>query len=270
MGEISLILGTVLSQLSIGTFIATFVLAYLLNKVEAATAFRSYLVSFAAGVAGLGAMILHLGHPLSAFNAFFNLGQSWLSREVLFYGAFLALSFVFLLCQKMNKESLLKPLGIVTSIIGVCAVFVTSMIYTVPAIPAWNSANTPVSFALTALMLGVPLALFLTRVKECGAGAARVVSAAAILALGVTVVYVSTLLAGVPAGSGSAYLMMENFMFWVRLAILAVTGCGAGYLAVKSAKGKELSLNTFALFFALLIVSEFMGRFLFFETIVRL
>lgn len=270
MGDISLILGTVLSQLSIGTFVTVFVLAYLLKKVEPSTAFRAYIVSFAAGVIGLGAMILHLGHPLLAFNAFFNLGSSWLSREVLFYGGYLGLNFLVLVFGKLNKENLMKPLGILASLAGICAVFVTSMIYTIPSIPAWNSANTPVSFILTALLLGVSLAIFVTKVDEGKAGAARVISAAAIVALAVTVVYVTTLLAGVPAGAGSAYLMMENAVFWVRLALLAVTGIGAGYLAYKEAKGKDFSLGVFGVFFALLVVSEFMGRFLFFETIVRL
>lgn len=269
MGDISLILGTVLSQLSIGTFIAAFVVVGLLGKADASVAFRTHLVSFVAGVVGLGAMILHLGHPLLAFNAFFNLGRSWLSREVLFYGGYLALSFVFLICLKLNKENLLKPLGLLSALCGVCAVFVTSMIYTIPGVPAWNSANTPVSFALTAVMLGVSLAFCLSGDQERSAGGAKLVAAAAVVALAVTVVYVTALLGGSDAAAGSAYLMTQNALFWVRLALLAVVGCGAGFLGVK-AKGGAVSVTMFGGLFVLLAVSEFIGRFLFFSTIVRL
>ena len=81
MGDLSLILGTVLSQVSIGTFITTFVVAHLLKKVDGQIAFKSSLVAFIIGVMGIGTMIMHLGHPLLAMNAFFNLGRSWLSRK---------------------------------------------------------------------------------------------------------------------------------------------------------------------------------------------
>ncbi|MGN0306738.1 MAG: dimethyl sulfoxide reductase anchor subunit family protein [Lachnospiraceae bacterium] len=268
MGDVSLILGTVLSQLCIGTFIATFVVDYFMGKADKGAAFYSYLAAFISGVVGLGAMILHLGHPFLAFNAFFNLGRSWLSREVLFYGGFLGVSFLFLVCLKLKKEGVLKPLGILACLLGVCAVFVTSMIYTIPSIPAWYSANTPISFALTAVMLGVSLAVLLCKPEGMAAGGAKLVGAVAILAFISTLIYVSTLAGGNYAAAGSAYLITQDSMYLARMAILGIVGIYAIYAGIR--KRDTLTSKQFTAFFALLLISEFLGRILFFGTIVRL
>lgn len=270
MGEISLILGTLFSQLSIGVFITGFLLGFVLKKVDEKTSFRTALVSFVIGFVGLVAITTHLGHPLLAFNALFNVGRSWLSREVVTYGGFLGFCFLYVIAQKLNKTQALKPLGIIATVFGIAAVIATSLIYTIPSIPAWDSANTPISFALTSIMLGVSLAFFL-----CGAygdsklGGAMVVGLASFLALVGTAIYVTSLNAGVPAASGSAYLMMNSAMFWLRLVILAAVAVISGVVIAKKGEVKMFTPSLFGVFFALLVVSEFMGRVLFFGTIVR-
>ena len=270
MGDLSLILGTVFSQIAIGTFITTFVVAYLLKKADGQAAFKSILVAFIIGVLGIGTMILHLGHPFLAMNAFFNLGRSWLSREVLFYGGFLGLTFLYLVCNKLNKENLLKPLGILASICGICAVFVTSMIYTVPSIVAWNSVNTPISFALTALMVGIPLGIYLTKATELVVDGSRLVATFALVAITTTLVHTSTLAASVAAGAGSAHLLLTSPLFWVRLVLLAAA-CLISFVAAVKAKDKSACPCNYRLVvIILLIAAEFIGRILFFGTIVRM
>lgn len=270
MGDLSLILGTVLSQIAIGTFITSFVATHLLKKADPKDAFKAIVTAFVVGVLGIGAMILHLGHPLHAMHAFFNLGRSWLSREVLFYGGFLGCAFLYILFCKLSKEGLLKPIGIIASICGVCAVFVTSMIYTIPSIVAWNSANTPISFALTALMIGIPLGIYISKANELAQEGARLVSAFAFVALATTLVHVTTLAASVPAGAGSAHLLMSNGLFWGRLGLLAVVSLFASVTVVKAKDKTAYSINTLVILAAILIVAEFIGRSLFFGTIVRM
>lgn len=270
MGDLSLILGTVLSQIAIGTFITSLVVTCLLKKADPEDAFKAVIVAFVVGVLGIGAMILHLGQPLHAMHAFFNLGRSWLSREVLFYGGFLGCTFLYILFFKLNKGSLLKPIGIIASICGICAVFVTSMIYTIPSIVAWNSANTPISFALTALMIGIPLGIYISKANELAQEGARLASALALAALLTTLVHVTTLAASVPAGAGSAHLLMSNGLFWGRICLLAVVSLFAGVTVVKAKDKTAYSINTLAILAAILIAAEFIGRTLFFGTIVRM
>lgn len=271
MGDISLILGTVLSQMAIGTFVTAVVLTFILDQVELKAAFRAAALSFFVGmVAGLS-MMTHLGQPVSAFNALFNLGSSWLSREGLFFGAFMGLNFLFLLFYKINQESLLKPVAFLGAICGLISLITTSLIYTLPAIAAWYSANTLVSFFLTAIMLGVPLGFVLTGVKGCCAPCGlRLAATAALMAFLVTVVHVSTLAAGSAPAAGTAYLMSQSPCFWLRLALLAVAGAYGLVQAAKYAKASEASpAGAFSVLVVLLIVAEFCGRTLFFSSIVR-
>ena len=270
MGDLSLILGTVLSQVSIGTFITTFVVAHLFKKVDGQIAFKSALIAFIIGVLGIGTMIMHLGHPLLAMNAFFNLGRSWLSREVLFYGGFLGFTFLYLVCSKLNKEGLLKPLGILACIFGVCAVFVTSMIYTVPSIVAWNSVNTPLSFALTAIMIGIPLGVYLTNASELVPTASRLLVTFTLVAITTTLVHTSTLASSVAAGAGSAHLLLTSPLFWMRLVLLCLV-CIISIVAAIRYKGKSnCPFNYRLIAIILLVAAEFIGRTLFLGTIVRM
>ena len=270
MGDLSLILGTVLSQVSIGTFITTFVVAHLLKKVDGQIAFKSSLVAFIIGVMGIGTMIMHLGHPLLAMNAFFNLGRSWLSREVLFYGGFLGLTFLYLVCNKLNKENLLKPLGIVACILGVCAVFVTSMIYTVPSIMAWNSVNTPLSFALTAIMIGIPLGVYLTNATDLVVDASRLIGTFTLVAITTTLVHTSTLTSSVAAGAGTAHLLLTSPLFWMRLILLSLV-CLMSIVVTLRYKGKSACPFNYRLIaIIMLVAAEFIGRTLFLGTIVRM
>ena len=279
MGNMSLILGTILSQLAVGTFITGYVVDQILHKAEEKKAATTSLAAFIIGFIGVIAVFTHLGVPTHAFNALLNLGTSWLSRESLCYGLFMALLFIYVIIQKgiiKDKQSVLKGLGGLTAILGILLAFVTAMIYMVPGVPAWNSASTPVSFMLSALMMGVPLGVYLSDYRE-GRIPALITGMAALCAMFVTISHVTSLQAGNAAQSASGYLMSGSGMFLLRLALLAVAVVCGLYYGMKGsrqtgegAEVKSAGASVFLLLFAVLVVAEFIGRMLFFSTIVRM
>lgn len=99
--------------------------------------------------------LFHLGNPARAVRVLANTGASWLSKEILaeiiLLGALAGLAF---LAWKAPDS----PAGITLAVLVVAeaAAFVYSMgkIYTIPAVPEWNSAATRVSFFASALGLG--------------------------------------------------------------------------------------------------------------------
>ncbi|MBR0164327.1 MAG: dimethyl sulfoxide reductase anchor subunit [Lachnospiraceae bacterium] len=280
MGHTSLILGTVFSQLAIGTFITGYVIDQWLKKANEKNAFITTCVSFVAGCIGLAAIITHLGVPMHAFNAFLNIGSSWLSRETLFSAIFMLLLFVYLLIQKgiiaKESKSALKGLGCVTAICGLCLAFVTAMIYMIPGVPAWNTAATPVSFMLSAFLTGIPLGVYLSGYDEAKMPA-LLTGLIALCALFVALIHVTSLQAGASAQAASGYLMSSNSMFAFRMVLLALAAACGLYFGIRGTKQNSEGTETktqggtiFLLLFLVLIVAEFLGRYLFFGTIVRL
>ena len=279
MGNTSLMLGTILSQLAVGTFITGYVIDQMLHKAEEKKAFTTSLVAFVAGCLGLIAIITHLGVPAHAFNAFSNLGTSWLSRETLCYALFMALLFVYLLIQKeiviKGKKSALKGLGLVTAVLGLLLAFVTAMIYMIPGVPAWNSASTPVSFVLSAFLMGIPLGVYLSGCEE-GRMPALLTGMFALCALFVTISHATALQGGNTAQAASGYLMTSSGMYLLRIVLLIAAAAFGLYAGLKGTKKEEGASGTaggatvFLLLFCVLAVSEVLGRYLFFGTIVRM
>jgi DMSO reductase anchor subunit len=99
--------------------------------------------------------LFHLGNPTRAVRALANTGASWLSKEILaeiiFMGATAGLAY---LAWKAPGSPAGTTLAVL--VVAEAAAFVYSMgkIYTIPAVPEWNSAATRVSFFASALGLG--------------------------------------------------------------------------------------------------------------------
>ena len=267
MEHASLMYGTLLSQLAVGTFVA----GYALTRGKEHPRFRLVtLVALIAGVVGVGVFFTHLGAPANAFNAIRNVGTSWLAREALLYPAFLLLLVLCLLVK--GKEALL---GGLTALCGLALVLTTAMIYILPGVPAWNSAATPLSFILAAFLMGIPLAALL--LKQGGRTCALVVGAAALLALVVSLTQATAPQGGEAAAAASASLVAAAPAFRIRLGLLAVAAIASLVFALRKAgAGEPASGNAatatpvFLLLFCLLAVSEILGRGLFFGTIVRM
>jgi DMSO reductase anchor subunit len=124
----------------------------------------------------LNLSMLHLGRPAYAWRALKMWKRSWLSREVLLFGLFLAalgalaLVSALPLFSRWNHFSLgpsLDPwptaLSWIAMAIGVAAIVASACIYLIPARPAWNKIHTPLDFLLSAALLGELFASQLTR-----------------------------------------------------------------------------------------------------------
>ncbi len=145
----SLILMTVLTQLSVGAFAAIWVLQLLGNTRLGLAA----LVSLGVGGLALAAATFHLGRPAHAYRALRMWRRSWLSREVLALAAFSHVAAVYagLLWLQLPGSIWVGGLTVLLGIVGVTA---SACIYRVPARPAWNTRYTLLQFNLTAAILG--------------------------------------------------------------------------------------------------------------------
>ena len=92
--------------------------------------------------------------------------RSWLSREVLLFSMFAGAGQFYAAALWFNSPTK-TVLGAGATVIGLCAIFASARLYTVPARPAWNSRHTFAEFYLSALFSG-PLfaALFLPEARQ--------------------------------------------------------------------------------------------------------
>src|SRR5690606_28796887 len=116
--------------------------------------------AFAVLQAGLGASILHLGRPLYAFRAVLGWRTSWMSREIIVFGAFAAVCCATLIAAWSDRLFWSVPplvqhsLSMATTFVGLVAVFCSTMIYIDTRRPTWSLGPTMVKFYLTSLMSG--------------------------------------------------------------------------------------------------------------------
>lgn len=300
--EWALVVYTILTQLAVGSFVVLgFVQFFAARRKGEAEADRlSDRALIAIGpvlVLGLLASLAHLGNPLSAPRAITNLGVSWLSREILLSVVFTVLGAVFAYMQyrKISTPIVRRILAVVTALIGLAVIYSMSGIYMLRTIPIWNTFLTALSFYATTFQLGtlaVGAAFFasykLVLRKDPGCEEAqcdvlhstiRWIAFAALILMGVQILTVP-LLAGhlasqtQPAAEQSAALLFIDFapMLVLRLA-LAFIGAGAFSLFLfKYAEGPKYNRVLGYLVygaFALVLVSEVVGRYLFYATHVR-
>jgi len=162
---------TVLTQLGFGGFLAVF-LVDLLRSVRGGQAETIKALGWLAPtliviiMISLGASTFHLGRPAYAYRAMKNWRTSWLSREILslslFAGVALMYSAFLFLTEGLNlvhveleqANQLRMFLGWLTVISGVVGIYCSSMLYRVPARPAWDMRKTTFDFFFVSFILG--------------------------------------------------------------------------------------------------------------------
>ena len=175
----SLIVMTVLTQLSVGAFATIWLMQLLGASTRLGVAALSSLL---VGGLALNAATLHLGRPVYAYRALRMWRRSWLSREVLLFGAFSGVAAVYAgaLWLGLAGSALL---GALTVLLGIGGVTASACIYRVPSRPAWNTRLTLLQFNLTAAVLG-PLfaaAVGVGNRRELAAAAATMAGAQLVL-----------------------------------------------------------------------------------------
>ena len=139
-----LIVMTVLTQLSVGGFVAIW-----LTQISGGNAYRvAALASLAIALLALMASTLHLGRPIHAIRALKMWRRSWLSREVLLFSLFTASAIAYAADLWLRGRGW-WVLGFLTCLLGLMGVGASARIYLVPGRPAWKSPFTVVEFLST-------------------------------------------------------------------------------------------------------------------------
>jgi len=261
-----LVIMTVLTQLSVGAF-ATIWLLQLLGAGAhlGAAAIGSLLL----GGLALAASTMHLGRPIHAYRAIRMWKRSWLSREVLMFGAFSNVAALYAGALWFGLPGSVG-LGGLTVLFGIAGVTASAYIYRVPARPAWNTSYTLLQFLFTAALLGPLFAAVI------GVGETRWLAPAA-TAMGVAIAIVLALrfLRLIASESlelkGTARLLSTVLRrhLVMRACLLAVGGVVMPLLVVSR---PGLIDAAGALFIgaslALAMAGEILGRYLFFVSVV--
>jgi len=257
----SLIVMTVLTQLSVGAFVAIWLLQLLGRSAGLGIA---AVVSLAVGTLALASATLHLGRPAYAYRALRMWRRSWMSREVLLFGAFsnVAAAYALMLWFQLPGSAVV---GGITALLGVAGVTASASIYRVPARPAWNTPYTVLHFNLTAGILGPLVA------AAAAAGDVRWLGRAAAGMAGVQFVVLALRFFRCIASDslelrGTARLLSTVLakQFVMRGLLLAVGAVVLPLTVGPADAGRSIILIALALALA----GEILGRYLFFVSVV--
>ena len=148
--HVPLVVMTVLTQLSVGTFGTI----WLLELFGRGTRLRvAAMISMLVGGLALGASMFHLGRPAHAYRALKMWKRSWLSREILMFSCFSGIAGLYSALLWLRLPGSILP-GLLTLLFGVGGVTASGYIYLVRARPAWNTKHTITDFYLTGTLLG--------------------------------------------------------------------------------------------------------------------
>jgi anaerobic dimethyl sulfoxide reductase subunit C (anchor subunit) len=149
----SLVLFTILVQSAVGIVVITEA-ARLFSGASGSTLRWQTPVACIMTALGLVLSLTHLGTPLHSVFTIMNLGDSWLSREILSVSAFFAAICVLSFVRIRNDEAKATALSALSMALGLLAVFVMTKVYLLETVPGWNTVSTAFSFYGTTLLAG--------------------------------------------------------------------------------------------------------------------
>lgn len=270
LGDFPLVVFTILSQTAIGALISLWILDSYLNKISIEVGKSATIAIFLTGAFGILASMLHLGHPFRAYLALTHLTNSWLSREVIFFGLFLLLLIIYYFQWHNGKENSRKNIGAITSLLALATVISSGMIYVLPAAPAWNNAMPVVLFALTSFLLGP---LFLLAIIEYNLNlhireVYKISFVAILIGMLSFLIYLSMLMSGHETSYLTGINMLQSTYFWLRVIIGWLVPLA---VVISIICNKIKHYQNFALYiFVAALLGELIGRSLFYNTVVFL
>lgn len=280
-----LVVMLVLTQLAAGMFVFLPIFVSFLHP-HALLALSSCAFLFLH--AGLAASVLHLGRPVGAWRFFLGLRTSWMSREILAFGAFsgsatltLGAALAFLPpALKLPFPAVFKALGphlsqfsVASALLGVLSVGASAMIYIDTRRPAWSAGLTFGRFFGTLLLMGSSTTAAVLRGVVAAGIALPAIPALSAIA---TVVLLGLLTwetqrntrllrhPGHPA-HGTALLLRKHYPRVPRLRLFLVTGATALTLASLPAEPK-VAAPLLWLSLILTLCAQLLDRTLFFTT----
>jgi DMSO reductase anchor subunit len=167
----------VLTQLSVGAFVTDLLLRLLTDRGAGLAQTVDAVVAVAAGVLALGASVLHLGRPRYFYRAVIGLRHSWLSREVVSFGAFTGLAVPYALVlwrDPSGSRTLPTVLGAAVAASGLAGVACSALIYTTTHRASWRPATVTSKFALTAAVGGLATVMWASILSGVVGGGSQV------------------------------------------------------------------------------------------------
>jgi len=169
--HLPLVVLLVLIQLSVGAFGIDALMNWGAYTELASTLGRTQsLVALSMGVLALFASTFHIGRPQYAFRAFIGLRTSWMSREIIAFGAFVKLGAIYALSfwkpewfialgvpdrLSMTMPEIQRALSLTTSAVGFIAMCCSVMLYVVTGRKWWSGTSTSIKFFGTTALLGL-------------------------------------------------------------------------------------------------------------------
>jgi DMSO reductase anchor subunit len=171
----SYVIFTVFSQMSVGALIAMMIADFLAKSKEDAKFFETGAwVSVPVAVIGLIGILSHEARPVQAMMTMTkHVGTSMLSNEVLALTVFVILAVIYTIMWVLEPEygslkwfplfpaivgkfeALRKPLGVLSTIVGLGFLYVSAKAYMMYTLPSFNNPTTIFFFYVTALLGGV-------------------------------------------------------------------------------------------------------------------
>lgn len=149
----------VLTQLAVGTFVGVEVLR-LVGALDAAGAVAASVVALLLTGLALLASLAHLGRPHLAWRAVLGLRHSWLSREIVAFGAFAPLGALHAvrMAGVVPVLDVVPPVltGVLAGVTGLAALGTSVMVYVATRREGWGPVRVGTRFVLTAVGLGAP------------------------------------------------------------------------------------------------------------------
>lgn len=265
--SLTLVLFTVLSQLAIGAFITMLFVDALKGKLSQAASFQVSLGVVVVGIVAVLASLFHLGHPFQAYKALLNFGDSWLSREVIFFAVFIVFAIIYLVLCKSNGGAK-KVVALLGTLFGILTVYSTAMIYTIPAMPAWNNGTTLLAFAFTALLLGPLCVQTIAGLKdEVTLDFSRFTTTVIGGAFVLNLLIISIAHSGSAEAAANGLAICTSPLFWVKMVLYVL----AFLLAGRSICSNPLkNAKVAGALFLMLLVAEVLGRVVFYSTGIHL
>ncbi|MBN8419637.1 MAG: dimethyl sulfoxide reductase anchor subunit [Verrucomicrobia bacterium] len=146
----------VLTQMSAGGFIGC-AIAMWMNWMTLTQAAITSAAALAFGLVGVALSTLHLGQPLKAWRAFLGWRKSWLSREIMAFGALPAGGLAIFVTWWLGNDEWLRLAVTGTAGAAVVAVWCSVMVYVDTRRPYWFMTTVSAKFLGTMLMLGAGL-----------------------------------------------------------------------------------------------------------------
>jgi len=273
--EWPLVAFTILGQMGVGVFLLTCCFLSVGEIPPSAGSRRTLLlnIALALGLLILAALVsfFHLRHPFRARRVLSNLRTSWLSREILFELGFIGLAALAGFLTWRDAEWGASFTAVLTAACVAGALFWVSMskLYMLPTLPAWNTAFTPLSFAMTTLILG---ALGLAMILRASGGSwdtsALLLRLSLIALAGEIVIAVRHAARHKAPGPGSQPSLRPpdsppRRLHGARLLAFALGSALVGAALIAN------DVRILAAAFTLILAGEVLGRFLFYGRVTR-